>query len=71
MLKRTTQGIRLYRDWAPTKIGAAITPPLPRAGKGMDLVQHALLGNVKLTPMEPVPVPVLDSLEKLVKFLNG
>jgi hypothetical protein len=70
MLTRTAIGVQLRKDWGPTLIGKAIAPPFPKAGKGMDLVQAALLGAPRLDPKEPVPVPVLDSLEKLVAFFN-
>lgn len=70
MLTRTARGVCLQKDWAPTRIGMAIIPPFPRAGLGMSLVQTALLGDIRVQLLEPVPVPVLDSLEKLVDFLN-
>ena len=70
MLRATPEGVRLYRDWSPKLIGKAIPRPLPRSRPDDDLVQAALLGPIKTCEMEPIPVPVLDTLEKLVTFLN-
>ena len=70
MLRATPEGVRLFRDWKPTMIGKATPRPLPRASKDDDLVQAALLGRIKTCEMDPIPVPVLDTLEKLVTFLN-
>lgn len=70
MLKRTPHGIRLFNDWSPARIGGALPLSFPISTKDSDLVQAALLGPLKMPRMEPVPVPVLDTVEKLVDFLN-
>lgn len=68
MLKGTPP--RIHRDWSPTMIGKAIPRPLPRTTPDDDRVQAALLGGVKRRPMEPVPVRMLDTVERLADFLN-
>ncbi len=70
MLKSTPHGVQLYRDWKPAMIGKAIPRPFPSTTPDDDRVQAALLGVVKRQPMDPIPVRVLDTVERLAEFLN-
>lgn len=71
MLMRTEQGVRVVSDWSPTRIGQAYLPPCPRQGEGMDQIQAGSLKRKPLANLVPTPVPMLDTVERLVDFLNG
>lgn len=71
MLMRTEQGVRVVADWSPTRIGQAYLPAPPRQGEGMDWIQAGLLKRKPLANLTPIKVPVLDTVERLVDFLNG
>lgn len=71
MLMRTEEGVRVVADWSPALIGRAYLPAPPRQGEGMDWIQAGLLRRKPLANLTPIKVPVLDTVERLVDFLNG
>ena len=69
-LIRTPEGVRVLRDWSPERIGRAFREAVASSGESADAIQAALLRRPARPLDEPVPVPVSDEVEKLVRFLN-
>lgn len=70
-LIHTPQGVAVLRDWGPERIGRAYREPQAYPGEGAEAVQAALLRRPPRTSAFVRPVPVLDTLEKLVDFLRA
>lgn len=67
----TSEGVRVLKDWDRERIGKAYLAPGPEHGESAAVIQDAIVQWKVPQPLpEAVKVPVLPTLEKLVRFLS-
>jgi hypothetical protein len=72
MLLHTTHGVAILKDWHyEDRISRAYRNKPPKQGEGMDLMQALILKKPAAELPPPVPVPVLDNVEKLARFFHN